>query len=219
MKTIHRTPPLAAQAIALAGLILLGSCGDDPSGPQAIDGPTPLSFFVTSIGGGERGGDYGGLAGADEFCTRLASSAGAGSRTWRAHLSTADEDARNRIGIGPWYNAVGVMVARDLDELHTEGIPLAGPPLILDENGQPVPLREHDIPTGTRADGTWFEGRTCRDWTSNAETEIAQVGHSDNFSPAGRDSRWNSTHESLSCSQEGLAARLGAGRIYCFAIR
>ena len=219
MRFENRSPGTIAYTLALSVLLALASCGDDGSAPAGIDGPSPLSFFVTSVGVGERGGNYGGLTGADEFCSNLASAAGAGSRTWRAYLSTAQENARDRIGIGPWYNAAGVMVAQNLEQLHTEGIPLSGEPVIIDENGQPVPLRQHDIVTGTLPDGTWYEGRTCLDWTSNAETEIAQVGHSDDFSPAGRDSRWNSTHESLSCSQEGLAARLGAGRIYCFAIR
>lgn len=219
MRIDHRTPVPLVCALALIGLIALASCGDDESGPTGIDGPSPFSFFVTSVGSDERGGNYGGLSGADQFCSSLASGAGAGSRTWRAYLSTAEEDARDRIGVGPWYNAAGVRVAENLRQLHTEGIPLSGEPVILDENGQPVPFREHDIVSGTRSDGTWYEGRTCQEWTSNAESAIAQVGHSDDFSPAGRDSRWNSTHESLSCSQEGLAARLGAGRIYCFAIR
>lgn len=186
---------------------------------MAIDGPDPLSFFVTSIGTGADGGDYGGLSGADALCTRLATAAGAGSRTWRAYLSTAQEDARDRIGIGPWWNAAGAKIAGSVEQLHTEGIPLDGDPLILDENGEPVTVLEHDIVTGTRLDGTWFEGRTCQDWTSRSSDEVTQVGHSDGIAPAGIDSVWNSTHESASCSQEGLAERLGAGRIYCFATR
>ncbi len=205
-------------ALLIAPLLLgAASCGDGQSGATPIDGPDPLSFFATSVGTGAAGGDYGGLEGADELCTRLAAAAGAGSRTWRAYLSTAHEDARDRIGIGPWYNAAGVRVADGLDQLHSEGIRLDGDPLVLDENGEPVPILEHDIVTGTRLDGTWFEGRTCRDWTSNAATEVAQVGHSDAIAPAGIVSTWNSTHESASCTQEGLAERLGSGRIYCFA--
>ncbi len=200
-------------------LIVATSCGDSGNGPEPIDGPDPLSFFVTSIGTGADGGNYGGLSGADTLCTRLATAAGAGSRTWRAYLSTAQENARDRIGIGPWYNAMGVRVARDVDQLHSEGIRLDGDPLVLDENGEAVTVLEHDIVTGTRLDGRWLEGRTCQDWTSRSSADVAQVGHSDNIAPDGIISAWNSTHESASCTEEGLAERFGAGRIYCFAIR
>ena len=159
--------------------------------------------------------------------------AGAGEKTWRAYLSVETDPendnepthARDRIGSGPWYNAEGALVASDLDELHA----LTGDPeIFLDEvgnmiNGQwegsPEP-NEHDILTGSNADGTVFAGRTCEDWTSDANNITAQVGHSDGLGPDMNSdppfSSWNSAHESESCSD--TAPRGGAGRIYCFAI-
>src|SRR6266481_8236096 len=71
-----------------------------------------MSFFVTSAGSG-KGGDLGGLAGADAHCQALAQAAGAGGKTWRAYLSTNQAaqggavNARDRVGNGPWQNAKG----------------------------------------------------------------------------------------------------------------
>ncbi len=200
-------------------LLLLGACGSDDEEASGIDGPDPLSFFVTSVGSGAAGGNYGGLAGADELCRSLAEAVGADSRLWRAYLSTRARDARDRIGVGPWYNADGVMIASDLDDLHAEGPFLGNPTEVLDENGEPVPVLEHDIVTGSLVDGTLAEGRTCSDWTSDSADEVAQVGHSDLATIPGVPSIWNSAHESASCTEEGLAERLGSGRIYCFAVR
>ena len=62
-----------------------------------------MSFFITSVGLG-KGGDLGGLAGADRQCQSLALAAGAGSKTWRAYLSTQGSggvNAKDRIGNGP----------------------------------------------------------------------------------------------------------------------
>src|SRR5256885_1799433 len=46
-----------------------------------------MSFFVTSVGSG-KGGDLGGLAGADAHCTALATAAGSTGKTWHAYLSS-----------------------------------------------------------------------------------------------------------------------------------
>lgn len=194
------------------------SCGGDDDEGIGIDGPDPLSFFVTSIGSGAAGGNYGGLVGADMVCTSLADAVGASGRLWRAYLSTSTVDARDRIGIGPWYNAAGIMIAADLEELHTVGLFLGQPTEVLDENGDPVPVLEHDIVTGSLADGTVAAGRTCLDWTSDSPHEVAQVGHSDLLTIPGVTSIWNSSHESASCTEQGLAERLGSGRFYCFAV-
>src|SRR5256885_10166797 len=81
-----------------------------------------MTFFVTSAGPG-KGGELGGLAGADQHCQQLAQAAGAGSRTWRAYLSvsamgnTAAVNARDRIGAGPWRDAKGAVIAQSVDEL------------------------------------------------------------------------------------------------------
>ena len=82
-----------------------------------------MSFFVTSEGLG-KGGDLGGLEGADAHCKKLATAAGAGDREWRAYLSTEAPDkrgvfARARIGAGPWYNAHGILIAANVTDLQT----------------------------------------------------------------------------------------------------
>src|SRR5437870_9772251 len=83
----------------------------------------PMSFFVTSVGGGN-GANLGGLEGADKHCQTLAAAVGAGNKTWRAYLSTQGEpgkpavNARDRIGTGPWYNQKGVKIADNVAQLH-----------------------------------------------------------------------------------------------------
>src|SRR5215207_7154539 len=87
----------------------------------------PMSFFITSSGKGD-GGNLGGLAGADARCTELAAASGtavAPGRTWRAYLSGVGPDgrpihARDRIGVGPWHNAKGAMIAATVPDLHGE---------------------------------------------------------------------------------------------------
>jgi hypothetical protein len=184
-----------------------------------------MSFFVTSVGLGD-GGNLGGLEGADAHCQALAEAAGAGDRTWRAYLSTEAPDARgvsarDRIGIGPWHNALGELVASDLDQLHVS--PNIFKRTALDENGNLVKGRgddpnEHDILTGTQADGTAYfpddADHTCNNWTSNDEGS-AQVGHHDRH--GGGNTSWNSAHATRGCSQEGLISTGGAGLLYCFA--
>jgi hypothetical protein len=216
----------------LGFVCLVGTALGCSTSGESDEGPTEpsLSFFVTSVGSGERGGDLGGLGGADATCRSLAEAVGAGDRLWRAYLSTADEDARDRIGSGPWYNARLQEVAPDVETLHAEGIAriewLADDPeeagLVLDENAEYVPLFDHDIITGSTMEGTYFEGRNCDDWTSSSEGDVAQVGHSDlapeGVTIGGPDRlSWNSAHETVSCTEQGLAERQGAGRFYCFA--
>ena len=209
--------------LLVAAMVVSSSCGDG-STPATPREPS-LSFFVTSTGSGAAGGNLGGLAGADAKCQSLASAVGAGDRAWRAYLSTSAENARDRIGAGPWYNVNLELVAADVEGLHEAGLRrapfgVAGDAAFdtaaLDENGQPVPAIEHDIATGTLEDGTVAIGRTCRDWTSSSADDVAVVGHSDlplaQFSPS-----WNGAHDSESCTEPGMAARLGSGRFYCFA--
>lgn len=183
-------------------------------------GPEPmgLSFFVTSVGSGDAGGDLGGLEGADATCQALAEAVGAGDRTWHAYLSTSTEDARDRIGAGPWFNAAGDMVAADVESLHADGLSNGDPQHMLDENGAEVPAQEHDILTGSQEDGTLLDGSTCDDWTSSGGGDQARVGHSDipmnpMFSPS-----WNSAHDTPGCGPGDLEEVGGAGRLYCFAI-
>ena len=203
------------------------SCGSDT--PTSPSGPT-VSFFVTSTTSVT--GNLGGLTGADSRCQSLAQAVGHGSRTWRAYLSVERDPAngnqpthaKDRIGSGPWYNINRVVVANNGTELHNRTGDAA---LFLDERGQringqwtgsPAPV-EHDILTGSNADGTLAAGFTCADWTSDSPTVVAQVGHSDGMGPnqstAGALSSWNSAHANQNCAN--TAPRGGAGRIYCFA--
>jgi len=189
-----------------------------------------MTFFVTSSR--STTGNLGGLSGADAICQQLAAAAAAGGHEWRAYLSADHDpanggrpvDARSRIGIGPWRNANGVLVARNLNELHSRTGNVA---LFVDENGRringqwagsPSPV-EHDILTGSTADGTLIPGKTCYDWISQSTAISATVGHSDGLGPgastAGALSSWNSAHDNESCAN--TAPRGGAARLYCFA--
>jgi hypothetical protein len=185
-----------------------------------------MTFFVTSTGSG-KGADFGGLAGADRLCQSLAAAVGAGNRTWRAYLSTQGAqavNARDRIGPGPWQNAKGVVVAKSVAELH--GSNNLTKQTALTEKGAPVNGRgdspnQHDVLTGTQADGTAFpagDDRTCGNWTKSGEGS-AMVGHHDRVGL--RDDEpsrsWNASHPSRGCGDEALRGTGGAGLLYCFA--
>jgi ABC-type antimicrobial peptide transport system permease subunit len=179
-----------------------------------------MTFFVSSTGSG-MGGNLGGLAGADKLCQGLAAKAGAGNRTWRAYLSTSmpDVNARDRIGKGPWQNAKGVVIAANVDELHTDKANINND-TALDEMGRQInpqgaPNR-HDILTGSTTDGK-ATTMTCNNWTSSAGDSSAMLGHHDRLTFGKPGSPWNSAHPSKGCSQENLVATGGAGLVYCFA--
>jgi hypothetical protein len=217
-----------ALALSAAAVALLTACAT----------PTPtgsMSFFITSVGSG-KGADLGGLAGADAHCQKLATAAGAGAKTWRAYLSVPPAfptattpavpavNARDRIGNGPWFNAKGVLIARDLAHLHNGNN--ISKETALDERGNVVKGRgdtpnEHDILTGSRADGTAFAPQTdttCKAWTSSTDGS-AVVGHHDRVGPLPENwaKSWNFSHQSAGCSQEALIRTGGSGRLYCFA--
>ncbi|MCZ0737519.1 lectin [Phreatobacter sp. AB_2022a] len=214
MSPIGRTGSLA---IALAAAL---------TAAPALAQQANMSFFITSAGPG-RGGDLGGLEGADRHCQALAQAAGAGNRTWRAYLSTQGAgavNARDRIGRGPWQNARGTVIAKDVAELH--GTNNLNKQTALTERGEPVNGRGdtpnmHDILTGSQADGTAFAGtddRTCGNWTRSGEGS-AMVGHHDrqglNTEPPALS--WNTSHPSRGCSLDALKATGGNGLFYCFA--
>ncbi|MCB1498247.1 MAG: hypothetical protein KDK07_00405 [Bauldia sp.] len=180
-----------------------------------------MTFFITSAGSGD-GANLGGLAGADAICQRLAEAAGATGKTWRAYLSTSSENARDRIGAGPWQNAKGVVIAASLDDLHDPAKNMISKETGLTEAGKPVNGRgdtpnQHDILTGSNADGTANEN-TCGDWTLNGEGS-AMVGHHDRRGLDDSDAAksWNTSHPSRGCSQEALIGTGGNGYFYCFA--
>jgi len=223
--------------------VLLGSylslAQQNPAQPNAPR--QPMSFFVTSVGLG-RGANLGALAGADAHCQALATAVGSGDKTWHAYLSTQASgqshvaytqavNARDRIGMGPWYNAKGVMIAKSVADLHGDtlesarignGITKAN---ALTEKGDQVKgfgdtPNMHDMLTGSKPDGRAYmdaADHTCSSWTNDAiGVGSAQLGHADRN--GGGNISWNSVHSSRGCSQADLVATGGAGLFYCFAI-
>jgi hypothetical protein len=181
-------------------------------------------FFVTSKGLG-KGGDLGGLAGADAHCQSLAQAQGAGDHTWRAYLSTQGTDggravnARDRIGGGPWYNAEGELVAQHLAQLHG-AMSRLGKETALTESAEPANPEQHEILTGSRPDGTAFPrgaDRTCGNWTSS-DGGSAQVGYFDRTGPGEIPNSWNSARGTDACNDEAFHGSTGAGLFYCFAV-
>jgi hypothetical protein len=212
---------------AAVALLALGVSG------SGIAQQAGMTFFVTSVGS-EKGADLGGLNGADQHCQELAQAAGAGGHSWHAYLSTQTANgqpavnARDRIGTGPWTNAKGVVVAKDLAELHgqnslTKQTSLSEKGEII--NGRGDTPNRHDVLTGTQPDGTAFaagEDRTCSNWTSSTKG-AAFVGHIDRQGLRDDDASksWNSSHSSRGpdggCSQNDLKSTGGDGLFYCFA--
>ena len=211
----------------LASLALLPFALGAPAQAQQAN----MSFFVTSAGPGN-GGNLGGLNGADAHCQRLAQAAGAGGKTWRAYLSTQGANAVNakdRIGRGPWQNAKGEVIAKDVADLHSPNNKLTKQTALSEKgeviNGRGDTPNRHDILTGSQPDGTAFaagDDRTCGNWTSST-TGAAMVGHHDrqglDTSPPALS--WNSSHPSRGpaggCAQTDLRGTGGDGLIYCFA--
>lgn len=202
---------------------------DAPAADGAPNAPVQaMSFFITSAGPGD-GANLGGLAGADRHCATLADAAGVTGKEWRAYLSAAARDgqpavnARDRIGTGPWYNAKGELVARDVAHLHSDDNAL-GKQGSLNEKGAVVNGRgdtpnQHDILTGSNPDGTLAvdsTDTTCGNWTSNGAGS-AMVGHHDKIGGGARPNSWNSAHASRGCSQRDLIGTGGNGLFYCFA--
>jgi hypothetical protein len=187
-----------------------------------------MTFFVTSHGPG-KGGDLGGIAGADAHCQALATAAGAGGKTWHAYLSSNTPpggqatNARDRIGNGPWQNAKGVVVAKDVADLHAN--PNINKDTLLDEKGERIKVRGdnpnmHDMLTGSTMEGRAFPANlnlTCNNWSSSTFGS-AMLGHIDRNPKTNEFSQsWNATHMSRSCSQPDLIATGGNGLFYCFA--
>ncbi|HZT26192.1 MAG TPA: lectin [Pseudolabrys sp.] len=191
-----------------------------------------MSFFVTSHGPG-KGGDLGGLAGADRHCQELAASVGAGGKTWHAYLSTQGADAvnaRDRIGKGPWMNAKGVVVATSVADLHSANNKLNKQNNLSEKgeviNGRGDKPNRHDILTGSQPDGTAFplgEDRTCKNYTSSTQGAV-MLGHNDRQGLRDDEASrsWNSSHPSRGpdggCSQKDLQSTGGDGLLYCFAV-
>lgn len=229
---LARNASLTAAAAAAA---LLAGCA-----PMMMSQPgvNNMTFFVTSVGPG-KGADLGGVEGADRHCASLAKSAGAGTREWRAYLSTQASalndakfvNARDRIGSGPWQNFKGEVIASSVDNLHSSGNNLTKQTAV-DEKGQLVNGRtdkpnKHDILTGSRPDGTAFPGTpffdmTCGNWTKDGKDGSAMTGHHDRAGPldsAAWAVSWNSSHPTRGCDPESIRSTGGDGLLYCFATK
>jgi hypothetical protein len=217
----------ACYGLAAVSIVLIAS---QPVQAQSAN----TTFFVTSTGIGN-GANLGGLAGADNYCQTLAQAAGAGAKTWHAYLSTQAADgkpavnARDRIGKGPWQNSKGVVVAKDVTELHSAANNLTKQTALTEKgdvsNGRGDTPNRHDILTGSQPDGTAFaagEDRTCKNWTSSTQGS-AMLGHADRVGLRDDDASksWNSSHPSRGpdggCSQADLKSTGGDGLLYCFA--
>jgi len=232
-KAIIRSTLCATLALSVAGIVASGTANSASDADK-------MSFFITSAGPGN-GGDFGGLEGADAHCTTLAKAAGS-SKTWAAYLSTSmvivrsngrpykitdGISARNRIGNGPWHNAKGVMVAKDIDELHSIKANI-NKETGLDENGNAVNARgdkpnKHDILTGSDSAGHFSTAggdTTCGNWTKNGEGS-AIVGHHDRagLNKSFNMISWNSAHGSAGCGEADFPKTGGAGLFYCFAVQ
>lgn len=214
---------------AMMGIAVSSAYAQEKSKGKSEAKKADMTFFVTSVGKGN-GADLGGLEGADAHCNALAQAAGSKHTNWKAYLSTslpggdAGVNARDRIGKGPWHNAKGVRVARNVQELHSEKSNVTKE-TALSEKGEPTKGRgdtpnEHDILTGSDPMGLYSTAggdTTCGNWTKSGDGS-AIVGHHDRVGL--KDSRhmksWNSSHGSRGCSQDQLKASGGAGLFYCF---
>ena len=251
MTCLHDTRG-ALVGCVLGALLLIGACADSDTPPAEAEPDTQppaeaepaetvpdmiemggaksvTTFFVTSVGPGN-GGDLGGLAGADAHCQALAEAEYAGDHTWRAYLSTTATEAepavhaRDRIGTGPWYNAEALLIAANVETLHSDDNNVnkerATTERLDPVNGVGDDPNRHDILTGSRPDGTAFgawDDLTCGNWTSSGEGR-AQLGHHDRRGRGDGVNSWNSEHASRGCSQDALVGTGGAGLFYCFAI-
>ena len=205
-----------------------------------------FSFFVTSLvairreSGSENGfgGNLGGLTGADEICRKIAerSMPNSGAKGWRAFLSTTTVNAIDRIGMGPWYDRAGRVVAMNLQGLLSTR-PAADDAIVDDlpnEDGAPNQAGtgmgdddNHDTITASNTDGEWDGGSTCDDWTSATGSDGPRVGHS---WPAQSGMSWIQAHTAPGCepgvnllqngpgSGNGIGNGGGYGGFYCFAL-
>jgi hypothetical protein len=204
---------IALAVAASAGLTMAGA-------PAAWADAASMTFFVTSTGPGD-GANLGGLTGADAHCQKLAEDAGSTGKTWRAYLSASNENARDRIGTGPWQNIKGDVIATSVADLHSDNNKITKQTALTEKgevvNGRGDTPNRHDILTGSNPDGT-ANPNTCNDWTLNGEGS-AMTGHSDRMGldDSAAAKSWNSSHPSRGCSQENLRSTGGDGLLYCFA--
>lgn len=214
---MKRLIPICASAVL--AFVPSGSAAQQPA----------MSFFITSSGSGD-GANLGGIEGADKRCQDLAATAGSRDMTWRAYLSVGSEDgkpmqnARDRIGSGPWYNAKGVKVAENVADLHSDNNKLGKEGSVTEKgvmvNGRGDTPNTHDIMTGSTLQGTLYVGtnyNNCGNFrSSSAGSGATRLGHHDRQGGGENPTSWNSAHNSRGCSQDNLRASGGAGLFYCF---
>jgi uncharacterized protein DUF1554 len=211
---MNRKATLGALTVAALGI-----------GVALAQAPANLSFFVTSANPG-KGGNLGGLAGADAHCQSLAAAVGAGGKTWHAYLSTSTVNAKDRIGNGPWYNVKGQLIAQNVTDLHSANNKISAATALTEKGTSPNYLAgnppaptaqplQHDILTGTNEDGT-ANAATCNNWTDGADA-TAMLGHADRLGRNAGVNSWNAIHPSQGCSMEKLTPTGGSGLFYCFA--
>ena len=204
-------------AVLALGLALVA-----PSAASVTAQSNTMTFFITSTGPG-KGGDLGGLAGADAHCSALAKAAGApATRVWRAYLSTDTVNAKDRIGAGPWVNAKGVTVATSVADLHSDANKLSKDNSLTEKgavvNGRGDKPNQHDILSGSNLDGT-SSGKSCNNWTSSGADATATVGHHDRQGGGANPTSWHSAHDSKGCGLDALRGSGGEGYFYCFAAK
>ncbi len=226
--TLRRRPP-SSLSLSAAVFVVAAVIGVATVAPAWAEGPADMSFFVTSAGPG-KGADLGGLDGADGHCTALAKAAGSAATSWRAYLSTtgaqgeAGVNARDRIGKGPWQNTKGVVVAKDVNDLHSDGNALTKDSA-LSEKGEVVmgrgdSVNMHDVLTGSDPQGMYSTAggdTTCGNWSKSGDGS-AIVGHHDRvgLKPTRHMQSWNSSHGTRGCGQDALKGTGGNGLFYCF---
>ena len=217
-------------ACLASAVVLLGACAQKTVTSSMMDSKNPMTFFLTSENAG-KGADFGGLAGADVYCNKLASAAGAGGKNWKAYLSATGAtpvNARDRIGRGPWVNAKGVVVAASVDDLHSANNKLSKTTSLTEKGGQISgrgdAVNFHDVLTGSGEDGRVDAAAsakgdtTCGNWTlSGAGSAI--VGHHDRtgLDESAPAKSWNASHATRGCDMASLKATGGGGLMYCFA--
>jgi hypothetical protein len=232
LETFMKKPFLSLAKIAgvAVAVSLVAACAQKTMTSSMTDSKSPMSFFLTSENAG-KGADFGGLAGADAYCNKLASAVGAGGKNWKAYLSTTGANsvnARDRIGKGPWVNAKGVVVATSVDDLHSENNKLSKVNSITEKgeqiSGRGDAVNFHDILTGSGEDGRVDAAAaangdtTCGNWTlSGAGSAI--VGHHDRvgLNESAPMKSWVASHGTRGCDMASLKATGGGGLMYCFA--
>jgi hypothetical protein len=212
---------LVAVLLSSLGLLLAGATAK-------AAGPEDMTFFLTSAGSG-KGADLGGLEGADAHCAALAAAVGNTKSPWRAYLSTtapggdAGVNARDRIGKGPWQNIEGIIVAKDVDDLHSSNANI-NKKTALTEKGEVVPGRgdsvtTHDVLTGSDPQGMYSTAggdTTCGKLDEERRRRISDRRASRSHQVSRHMMSWNSAHGTRGCSPEGLKSTGGAGLFYCF---